>query len=78
MGGSERQPLDLSMGGQMNGLPLACPIAACPRERMKAPSRSVLPCIDKEADDGLFAERLGGLEAMQTLDEYEAGAVHPY
>ena len=45
---------------------------------MKAPSRSVLPRIDKEADDGLFPERLGGLEAIQTLNEYEAGAVHPY
>ena len=45
---------------------------------MKAPSRSVLPRIDKEADDGLFAERLGGFEAMQTLNEYEARAVRPY
>ena len=46
--------------------------------RMKAPSQSVLPRIDKEADDGRFAKRLSGLQPVQTLNEYEAGAVHPY
>ena len=43
--------------------------------RMKAPSQSVLPRIDKEADDGRFAKRLSGLQPVQTLNEYEAGAV---
>jgi hypothetical protein len=28
----------------------------------------VLPCIDKEGDNGLFAKRLGGLQPMQTLN----------
>jgi hypothetical protein len=46
--------------------------------RMNAPSQSVLPRIDKEADDGRFAKRLSGLQPVQTLNEYEAGAVHPY
>ena len=46
--------------------------------RIKAPSQSVLPRIDKEADDGRFAKRLSGLQPVQTLNEYEAGAVHPY
>ena len=46
--------------------------------RMKAPSQSVLPRIDKEADDGRFAKRLSGLQPVQTFNQYEAGAVHPY
>jgi len=29
----------------------------------------VLPRIDKERDDGLFAERLGGLKSVQTLNK---------
>ena len=33
--------------------------------RMKAPSQSVLPRIDKEADDGRFAKRLSGLQPVQ-------------
>jgi len=37
----------------------------------------VLPCIDKEGDNGLFAERLGGLQSVQTLDKYEARPVRP-
>ena len=45
--------------------------------RMKALGQSVLPGIDEEADDGRFAKRLSGLQAVQTLNEYEAGAVHP-
>ena len=45
--------------------------------RMKA-RHSVLRRINKEADDGLFAERLGGLQPVQTLNEYEARAVRPY
>jgi hypothetical protein len=44
--------------------------------RMKAPSQSVLSRIDKEADDGRFAKRPSGLQPVQTLNEYEAGAVH--
>ena len=37
----------------------------------------MLPCIDKEGDNGLFAERLGGLQSVQTLDKYETRAVRP-
>ena len=37
----------------------------------------MLPRIDKERDDGLFAKRLGGLQPMQTLNEYEARPVRP-
>ena len=61
--------------------PLGSVAAMCPRLldlRMNAPSQSVLPRIDKEADDRRFAERLSGLQPVQTLNEYEAGAVHPY
>jgi hypothetical protein len=32
---------------------------------------SVLPRIHKEGDDGSFAKRLGGLQPVQTLNEYE-------
>ena len=42
---------------------------------MKALGRLVLPRIDKEGDDGLFAKRLGGLQPVQTLNKYEARAV---
>ena len=28
----------------------------------------VLPRLDKKADNGLFSERLGGLQAVQALD----------
>jgi hypothetical protein len=42
---------------------------------MEAPGHSVLPRIDKEGDDGLFAKRLGGLQPVQTFDEHEARAV---
>jgi hypothetical protein len=38
----------------------------------------VLRRIDKEANDGFFAERLGSLQPVQTLNEYEAHAVSPY
>ena len=61
--------------------PLGAAAAMCARLldlRMKAPSQSVLPRIDKEADDGRFAKRLSGLQPVQTLNEHEAGAVHPY
>ena len=37
----------------------------------------MLPCIDKEGDNGLFAKRLGGLQPVQTFDEHEARAVRP-
>jgi hypothetical protein len=40
--------------------------------------RSVLPRIYKEGDDGLFAKRLGSLQPVQALNEYEARAVRPY
>ena len=68
--------------GKMNKRgPRGAASAVCARLlelRMKAPSQSVLPRIDKEADDGRFAKRLSGLQPVQTLNEYEAGAVHPY
>ena len=57
--------------------PLGAAAAVCTRLldlRMKAPSQSVLPRVDKEADDGRFAKRLSGLQPVQTLNEYEAGA----
>jgi len=38
----------------------------------------MLPRIDKKRDDGLFAKRLGGLQPVQTLNQYEARAVRPY
>jgi hypothetical protein len=38
----------------------------------------VLSRIDKEGCDSFFAERFGGLQPVQTLNEYEAGAVRPY
>jgi hypothetical protein len=38
----------------------------------------VLPRIDKEAHNGLFAKRLGGLQAVQTFNEYKPLAVRPY
>ena len=42
------------------------------------PRHSMLPRIDKKRDDGLFAKRLGGLQPVQTLNEYEARAVRSY
>jgi hypothetical protein len=42
------------------------------------PRHLMLPRIDKKRDDGLFAKRLGGLQPVQTLNKYEAGAVRPY
>jgi hypothetical protein len=41
-------------------------------------SRLALPWIDKEGDDGLLAERFGGLQPVQTLNKHEARAVGPY
>jgi hypothetical protein len=41
-------------------------------------SRLVLPCIDKEGDDGLSAKRFGGLWPVQTPNKHEAPAVRPY
>jgi hypothetical protein len=38
----------------------------------------VLPHIDKEDDNGLFAKRFGGLQPVQTLNKYKARAVGPY
>jgi hypothetical protein len=38
----------------------------------------VLPRIHKEGDDDLFAKRLGGLQPVQTLNEYQARAVPSY
>ena len=39
---------------------------------------SVFPRVDKEADDSLFAERLGGFQPMQALDKHETSTVRPY
>jgi hypothetical protein len=38
----------------------------------------VFPRIDKEADDSFFAERLGGLQPMQTLNEHETRAIRSH
>jgi hypothetical protein len=38
---------------------------------------SVLPCIDKERDNGLFAKSFGCFQSVQTFDKYEARAVRP-
>ena len=38
----------------------------------------MLPRIDKESDDRLFAKSLSSLQSVQTLYEYEAGAIRPY
>jgi len=38
----------------------------------------VLPCIDKERNNGLFAKRFGGFQAVQTLNKHEARAISPY
>jgi hypothetical protein len=38
----------------------------------------VLPRIDKEGDDGLFAKRFGGLQSVQTLYKYKARSIRPY
>src|SRR5262245_33382333 len=42
-----------------------------------AAGHSVLPCIDKERDNGLFAKSFGGFQPVQTLNKYEARAVCP-
>ena len=49
--------------------PLGAAAAMCarlPDLRIKAPSQSVLPRIDKEADDGRFAKRLKGRNTSST------------
>ena len=53
-------------------------VARHPRERGRPVRCSVLPRIDKEADNGLFTKRLGGLQPVQTLNEYKALPVRPY
>ena len=37
----------------------------------------MLPCLDKKPDDSLFSERLGGLQAVQALNEHETRSVGP-
>ena len=36
---------------------------------------SVLPGVDSETDDGRLAQRLGGFQPVQALDQHEARAV---
>jgi hypothetical protein len=38
----------------------------------------VLPRIDEEGDDCLFAKSFGGFQPVQTLNKHEAHAVRPY
>jgi hypothetical protein len=38
----------------------------------------MFPRLDKEADNSFFAERLGGFQPMQALNEHETSAVRPY
>ena len=65
--------IELTKGGKMYKRgPLGAAAAMCTRLldlRMKAPSQSMLPRIDKEADDGRFAKRLSGLQPVQTLND---------
>ena len=35
----------------------------------------MLPCVDAEADNGLLAQRLGGFQPVQALDQDEARAI---
>ena len=46
--------------------------------RFNRQSALVFPRVDKEADDSFFAERLGGFQPMQALNEHENSAVCPY
>ena len=48
------------------------------RHTIEQEGYSVLPCIDKERDNGLFAKRFGGFQAVQTLNKHEARAIRPY
>ena len=48
------------------------------RHTIEQEGYSVLPCIDKERDNGLFAKSFGCLQPVQTFDKYEARAVRPY
>src|SRR5208282_4794868 len=59
----------------MSGYTRALGVLMTPQER-NAPS--VLARVDAKADDGLLAERLGGLQPVQPLDQHEARAVRPY
>lgn len=46
--------------------------------RTEGAGDSVFPCGDKKADDSFFAERLGGLQSMQALNQYKARAVRSH
>ena len=41
-------------------------------------SKSVLPGVDAEANDGLLPQCLGGLQPMQAFDKHKACAVRPH
>src|SRR4249920_652921 len=41
-------------------------------------SKSVLPGVDAEANDGPFPQCLGGLQPMQAFDKHKARAVRPH
>src|SRR5690242_8988477 len=40
-------------------------------------SHSVLPCINKECDDGLFTKSFGSFQPVQTLNKHKARTVRP-
>jgi hypothetical protein len=48
------------------------------RERIEGVGYSVFPRGDQKTDDGFFAERLGGLQTMQALDQDKARAIRSH
>jgi hypothetical protein len=48
------------------------------RERIEGAGHSVFPCGNQKAHDSFFAERLGGLQPVQTLNQHKARAVRPH
>src|SRR6202007_2663464 len=48
-----------------------------PSTRAANDAHSVLPCIDKERDNGGFAKSFGGFQPVQTLNKHEARTVRP-
>ena len=61
----------------MNGARFRCPPGGVPEEdgRRRA---LMFPRVDKEADNSFFAERLGGFQSVQALNENETSAVRPH
>jgi hypothetical protein len=56
---------------------LGCVWRNAPLTATVTPVVSVLPRIDEEGNDSLFAKSFGGFQPVQTLNKYEARAVRP-